>query len=438
MPTPRCTWSDGCRRRTTHASGRCHDHRMTAAPPVAPSDGAASVDHPEAEQGLWPAVVDDAPRVFTNATAPRRERRVTYRPAVPPLIAVRSPQLSAATEVLAREAARVLRTADADLTGPAAIPLLRSESSASSKVEHIDVEQRDIARALAGLPVRQRAAVEVANNLNAVQRALSNAHEDLTTDTIRAIHRALLPDERFAGRIRTTQNWIGGSDHSPHRARHIPPDPLRVDSLLTDLLAFMSRTDVDPVAHAAITHAQYETIHPFEDGNGRTGRALTHLLLRRHGVTVNGVAPLSIAFLGRADDYLDALRTYEDGDIDGYVLHFAEACMTAARATRALSEELDLQLQEWRENAAVAGARADSVIHRIVPDLISRPVTDAATTAQRHGVARQTAAAALAELEQAGILNRTTAARNHQVFEATAVFTAIEGVEQMVVDGELV
>ena len=194
---------------------------------------------------------------------------------------------------------------------------------------------------------------------------------------------------------------------------------------------------VDPVAHAAITHAQYETIHPFEDGNGRTGRALTHLLLRRHGVTVNGVAPLSIAFLGRADDYLDALRTYEDGDIDGYVLHFAEACMTAARATRALSEELDLQLQEWRENAAVAGARADSVIHRIVPDLISRPVTDAATTAQRHGVARQTAAAALAELEQAGILNRTTAARNHQIFEATAVFTAIEGVEQMVVDGEL-
>lgn len=102
-----------------------------------------------------------------------------------------------------------------------------------------------------------------------------------------SIHQRLLTGtrlEEYAGQLRTTQNWIGGSDYNPCSAAFIPPPHEHVESLLEDLCAFCNSDSLPAVAQAAIAHAQFETIHPFVDGNGRTGRALIHVVLRRRGL----------------------------------------------------------------------------------------------------------------------------------------------------------
>lgn len=352
-----------------------------------------------------------------------------FEPSLPPKIAQRTVHLAPATLASVEQAAIALARADAH-GGPATVALLRSESAASSKVEHIDAHQRYIARVLAGLPTRQRAAREVAANLDALQAALDAADRPVASTTIDGIHRRLLPDEGWSGEVRSEQNWIGGSDHSPRDARYIPPDPNRVAPLIEDLVAFVNREDVPVVAHAGIVHAQFEVIHPYADGNGRVGRALTHLVLRHRGVTTTTVAPLSIAFLGRGDTYLDSLGVYERGDIDGYLLFFAECCHAAAAASVRLADTMTELVDEWQTIPAIMRTRSDSVVHRIVPDLPSHPVLDAAAVSQRYGVSRRAAGTALDTLEAAEILNRTTAARNHQIYEAHEVFAAIEDVER--------
>lgn len=374
----------------------------------------------------------DTPRVWTprsDRRIPRADRDVEFEPSLPPAIAQRTVRLAPETLATVEQAAIALARADMH-GGPATVALLRSESAASSKVEHIEANQRYIARALAGLPTRQRAAIEVAANLDALQVALDAADRPVTPDTIDAIHRRLLPEEDWAGEVRSEQNWIGGSDYSPRDARYVPPDPTRIASLIEDLVAFINRDDVPVIAHAGIVHAQFEVIHPYADGNGRVGRALTHLVLRQRDVTTTTVAPLSIAFLGNGDAYLDSLSVYEGGDLDEYLTFFADCCRIAAAASSQLANAMTQLVDEWQSIPAVAQTRADSVVHRIVPDLPTHPVLDAATVSQRYGVSRRAAGGALSVLEDAAILNRTTAARNHQIYEAHEVFAAIEDIER--------
>ena len=125
---------------------------------------------------------------------------------------------------------------------------------------------------------------------------------ELTVDDIRAIHRSLAivpPLNRIAGELREEQGWIGG--HSPPVASYVPPPPDYVPSLTSDLCEFMNRDDLSPVAQAAIAHAQFETIHPFGDGNGRVGRCLIHVIFRRRGLTPSYVPPVSLVLGARKD-----------------------------------------------------------------------------------------------------------------------------------------
>jgi len=106
-------------------------------------------------------------------------------------------------------------------------------------------------------------------------------------DEIVAIHRQLMtaaPNARVAGRIRTVRNWIGGNDHNPCGADLVTPPPEQVEPLLADLCDAMADESLPPLVQAELVHAQFETIHPFDDGNGRTGRTLIHVVLRRRGL----------------------------------------------------------------------------------------------------------------------------------------------------------
>lgn len=374
----------------------------------------------------------------TSARVPRQDRDVRYSPVVPARIADAPLALSAATVALVEEATLALRDVDrSGATGGFAAPLLRTESAASSKVEHIEVGQRFVGRAIAGLPTRQRSATEVAANVATVRQALSLADGELTLSIFDELHARLLPGEPWAGSVRTVQNWIGGSDHSPRDARFVPPAPGRVPGALADLARWMDRRDVPSVAQAGVAHAQFEVIHPYVDGNGRVGRALTHLVLRRRGVVTEGIAPVSIAVLADRDGYLDGLERYERGEVDGYVASFASSCRVAAAASRHLQRELAELRAEWQELDVVARSRSDATIRRIVDQQLEHPVTSITQVAERCGVSHEAARNALESLVEAGVLNRTTAARNLHVYEAHEVFATLEDLERRVAARDL-
>src|SRR5438094_3590381 len=128
-----------------------------------------------------------------------------------------------------------------------------------------------------------------------------------------AIHSRLIAhsdNKRIAGAIRADQNWIGGNDHNPCGADFVPPPPDAVSDLLADLCDAIHDDRLPPLVQAALVHAQFETIHPFADGNGRTGRALIHVVLRRRGLAPRYVPPISLVLATRARDYVAGLTAF--------------------------------------------------------------------------------------------------------------------------------
>lgn len=137
----------------------------------------------------------------------------------------------------------------------------------------------------------------------AITRLIDASADTITLDEILAAHATLMHDDpdaaerQHAGRVRDAQNWIGGSQHTPRNALYVPPPPELVHDLLDDLIAFSNRDDLEPITQAALAHAQFESIHPFTDGNGRIGRALIGAILRRRGVTPRTGGPWDCARL---------------------------------------------------------------------------------------------------------------------------------------------
>ncbi len=156
--------------------------------------------------------------------------------------------------------------------------LLRAEAVASSRIEGLEVGGRRLLRAqLAGGTREEPADVtshEVLNNVEAMSWAVENlgSGRPLTDDDLCAVHRRLLAGtsrDEHAGRIRTEQNWIGGSSYNPCRAAFVPPPPDHVEALLVDLCTFCSADELPPTVQAAIAHAQFETIPPFARAEAR-------------------------------------------------------------------------------------------------------------------------------------------------------------------------
>lgn len=181
---------------------------------------------------------------------------------------------------------------------------------------------------------------EVVANLEALREALALAERGGTVapDDLCRLHARLMAgtwDVHLGGVVREEQNWIGGN--TPLDATSVPPPHQEVPALLDDLCAYLSGTDHSPLVQAALVHAQFETIHPFADGNGRTGRALLHLVLRRRGLCTRFVPPISLVLATWSRRYVDALmatrveaRPGSVQDTEGW----AQWIETLAEATR--------------------------------------------------------------------------------------------------------
>ncbi|WP_208303585.1 Fic family protein [Dermatophilus congolensis] len=194
--------------------------------------------------------------------------------------------------------------------------LLRSESVASSQIEGLLVSARVLAEAEIGETHRQQAKL-IAANVAAMNAAIDLSGR-LDAAAILAMHKVLMGQEvpQIAGRWREEQVWIGGSSFGLHGADYIAAVHDRVPEAIDDLVIFMRRSDVPALARAAIAHAHFESIHPFPDGNGRTGRALMSALLRSRGVREHIIVPISSGLLAHQDDYFAALVAYLRGQVE--------------------------------------------------------------------------------------------------------------------------
>jgi Fic family protein len=295
-----------------------------------------------------------------------------------------------------------------------AAPLLRSEALGSSFIEGLRASNKRLALAAYEPLAADGIARAVLGNVRAMERAveIGTTRRPFRLADLLDIHRTLLEgtaEERYGGVIRPGQNWIGGRGLSPADATFVPPPEDRVPALLKDLVKLINLDDLPAIAQAAIAHAQFETIHPFGDGNGRAGRCLIHVVLRRRGLAPRFVPPVSVILATNARQYIAGLVDFREGRADDWIGVFAEATKTAIDAAKRLWEQIDALLREFVERAG--SPRADSVARKIILGLPAQPVVSAETAASRYDVTPTATRAALNRLQEAGVLMPTRVGR---------------------------
>ena len=361
------------------------------------------------------------------AIVPKSRRRKilpTYEAAVPASIAALSVEVPAPlAQRLAEVEVSLARfdTAQAARDWPLPALLLRSESSSSSQIERLTSSARNVA--LAELSSRAPAnALLIAGNVAAMREALGQSGE-IDIDSICAIHDVLMKSTRESMGLREEQVWIGGSPYSPHGATFVPPHADRVQACLEDLVAFAAREDVPPIAKAAMFHAQFETIHPFTDGNGRTGRTLLHRMLASDEVLLHTMLPVSAGLLHDAERYMDALDAYHDGAVVPIIECLADALELSVVIGSRIASDVDGILAGW---ASANTDRAGSASHRLPALLVEQPVVDVAYVSSHLGITDRAARNLVEVACERGILSKMGNARRGAFYQASGLITVLE------------
>ncbi len=376
----------------------------------------------------------DAPAVYRRACR--------YDAFIPDELSSLDVRLDARLAGLVSEAEHAIRELNGEggaALGPLARLLLRTESIASSKVEGMQLGVRELARAEAkaesGL-MPASTAIEVLANIDAMVLAVDEAArvKVFCEHQILDIHRRLLertPHKRIAGRVRSEQNWIGGNDYNPCGADFVPPPPEDVDRLLADLCRAMNDEMLPPLLQAALVHAQFETIHPFHDGNGRTGRALVHVVFRRRGIAPRFLPPISVVFAGAKARYIAGLTQYRAAGVVEWIEHFAAATVKAARLAQSYVSAVANLRERWREQLREANAapRADAAVWAIIDLLPAHPMISAPVAAAVTKRAKSRVYEAIEQLVGAGVLLPLSEGKRNRWWEAAGLLELIEGLE---------
>jgi Fic family protein len=350
-----------------------------------------------------------------------------YRAAIPAIIANLEVNLPAGVLADADEASHEVARFDAELgdeVAPFASVLLRSESAASSNIENLTASARAIAEAEALGNSGRRNAALIVGNTEAMKAAVALA-DQIDEDAILAMHAALMrtSDPDMAGRWRSEQVWIGGGAFGPRGADFIAPHHDRVRPAIEDLLAFARRGDIPTLPQIAIAHAQFETIHPFTDGNGRTGRALLQAMLRNKRLTRQITVPVSAGLLANTDAYFEALGSYREGDPAPIVEQLSSASVLAVVNGRHLVGDLRSIRERWNSQIT---ARRDSAVHRVADLMIRQPVFNALTLQRELGITTGNARRYVDPLVAAGVIVEFTDRARNRAWRAPDVLCALD------------
>jgi Fic family protein len=313
--------------------------------------------------------------------------------------------------------------------------LLRSESMASSRIEGVEISHKRLARAAYkhDRPGGDRRAAEVLGNVKAMQHAieLGVSSNRIRVADIEDIHRTLrrfTEDEEIAGVVRDRQNWIGGNDYNPLGADYVPPPPEYVPDLLEDLCVFIARDDLAPIAQAAIAHAQFENVHPFAEGNGRTGRALIYTILRRRGEIESFVPPISLVLGAQPKSYINGLGAYSAGRVANWCMTFADATSIATQAADGLTAAIEELQASWIER--LDHPRADATVRRLIEALPAQPVIDVAAGQRLTDRSHVAVGNALQQLQEHGVIQKLNERRWGRLWECGELLELLGRVEK--------
>ena len=303
---------------------------------------------------------------------------------------------------------------------------VRKEAVVSSQIEGTQATLVDLLNFEAGAlpePQSELEVQEVCNYLDALTFARKQlSRKDglplsirLLNETHRRLMRGARGAEREPGEIRHSQNWIGGT--RPGDAAYVPPPPHEVPRLLGELENYLHAADaLPPLVRSGLAHVQFETIHPYLDGNGRLGRLLVTLLLEEWKLLSQPLLYLSLYFKRRREDYYRALnRVRTEGDWEGWTAYFLEGVATIAEEAVQSARELFALVSRDRVRVLAAG-RASVVASRLFEALPRHPVVTITGVVKLLDTTKPTAAKAIALLEEVGVLAETTGRRRDRTF----------------------
>ena len=387
----------------------------------------------EVLHSIWPPVGSESLSwqrdVDELSFIPKSRRRAitsTYDAAVPAYIGDLSPELSRHLLMRVADLAGDLARFDAlqehrgfDL--PAL--LLRSESAASSQIENLTSSVRNVALAELAADAPHNAQL-IAGNVAAMRAALTLPGKT-SVESILEMHRTLInrAGNTFGGEIRNEQVWVGGTPYSPHGALYVPPSASRVRPLLDDLVSFAVRDDIQPLAKATVVHAQFETIHPFIDGNGRTGRVLLHKMLRDDGVLRRTTLPVSAGLLHDVDGYMRAIAAYQSGDLAPVLEQVLDALEISLALGGTVAARFDGVIEAWRE---IMTERAGSSIRKLPSVLVEQPVVNVPYVANKLGVSERAARTVVERACEYGMLQPMGNRRRGVFYQADRLIEILE------------
>ena len=264
--------------------------------------------------------------------------------------------------------------------------------------------------------------IEVSGYVAALEHGMARLRDGfpLSNRLIREMHQVLLSrgrgSEKSPGEFRRTQNWIGGT--RPGNAHFVPPPPSRVEDCMQDLERFIhdQKSSYPWLVKAGLAHVQFETIHPFLDGNGRVGRLLIAFILHHGGVLSKPLLYLSLYFKQHRAEYyrlLDLVRA--DGNWEAWIDFFLEGVKdTASNAVRT-AQRLVALFKEDTSRVQSAGRAASSAL-RVFNSLCERPISTLNTLCRRTGISFPTATKAIGRLIDLEIVKESTGGRRNRVF----------------------
>jgi len=318
-------------------------------------------------------------------------------------------------------------------------PFVAREAVLSSRIEGTRATLGELLAAEAGAIVDRSPEDlrEVANYVVALEHGINRLPAlSLSVSLLKEVHALLMREVRGGhaqpGKLRTIQNWIGLPGSTPHTAVYVPPPPARVPALLRDLERFLQDRSLPPLVQAALAHVQFEAIHPFLDGNGRVGRLLISLFLVERAVLPTPLLYLSAFFEATRSDYYARLHEVSsDGDWANWLVYFLNGVARQSEdAVDRAARMRDLVL-EW--HAELRGVSSDAPA-RIVDLLAGNPFVTAKHVADRLGVARTTAARAIAILVDKNILSPVDGRQRDRAYCAEALLGILEEPARLVAE----
>lgn len=315
---------------------------------------------------------------------------------------------------------------------------VRKEAVLSSQIEGTQATLRDVATFEAtSITNRPADVAEICNYVTALNHARAMIADSaglplsarLLCDVHRILIRGLRGTDKLPGEIRRSQNWIGGT--RPGNDRFVPPPHDEVAPALAALEKWLHADDpLPPLIKAGLAHVQFETIHPFLDGNGRIGRMLITLLVEHWGLLDQPLLYLSLAFKRRQQDYYDRLSAVRtEGDWEGWTAFFLECVAEAAEDAVDVAGRLFRIVSNDRAALLASGSATVNAL-RLLEAMPEHPVMTLPRAVDLLGVAKPTASKCIEELLKAGVLRETTGKQRDRVYVYEAYMTTLTDPEK--------